>query len=129
MGAILPLSEETVGGLSLPPTVTLTVKAATMGEVKLIVHECFTGSQNPEDVFTVVFLSNAATLTEASSHMRYSIRPSNIQRIIDLTIVLGATIGVIYLVANDITGVGVVDAAAIVPLLPIIVDNAGKVFS
>ncbi len=61
----MPLSEETVGGLSLPPTVTLTVKEATMGKVKLIVHECFTGQQNPEDVFTGVFLSNAATLTES----------------------------------------------------------------
>lgn len=31
----MPLSEETVGGLSLPPTVTLTVKEATMEKVKL----------------------------------------------------------------------------------------------
>lgn len=60
----MPLSEETIGGLSLPLTVTLTVKEATMGKVKLIVHECFTGKQNPEDVFTAVFLSNAAALTE-----------------------------------------------------------------
>ena len=37
-----------------------------MGKVKLIVHECFTGRQNPEDVFTAVFLSNAAVLTENS---------------------------------------------------------------
>ena len=59
----MPLSEETVGGISLPPTVTLTVKEATMGKVKLIVHECFKGKQNPEDVFTAVFLSNAAALT------------------------------------------------------------------
>ena len=51
-------------GLSLPPSVTLTVKEATMGKVKLIVHECFTGEQNPEEVFTAVFLSNAAALTE-----------------------------------------------------------------
>ena len=36
-----------------------------MGKVKLIVHECFTGKQNPEDVFTaVLLLSNAAALTE-----------------------------------------------------------------
>ena len=61
----MPFSEETVGGTSLPPTVTLTVKEATMGKVKLIVHECFTGKQNPEDVFTAVFLSNAAALTES----------------------------------------------------------------
>lgn len=62
----MPLSEETGGGTSLPPPVTLTVKEATMGKVKLIVHECFTGKQNPEDVFTAVFLSNAAVLTENS---------------------------------------------------------------
>ena len=61
----MPLCEETVGGLFLPPTVTLTVKEATMGKVKLIVHECFTGKQNLEDVFTAVFLSNAAALTES----------------------------------------------------------------
>ena len=61
----MPLSEETVGGLSLPPTVTLTVKEATMEKVKLIVHECFEGKQNPEDVFASVFLSNAAALTES----------------------------------------------------------------
>ena len=54
----MPLSEKTVGGLSLPPTVTLTVKEAIMVKVKLIVHECFTGKQNPEDVFIAVFLSN-----------------------------------------------------------------------
>ena len=36
-----------------------------MGKIKLIVHECFTGKQNPEDVFTAVFLSNAAALTES----------------------------------------------------------------
>lgn len=41
-----------------PLTVTLTVKEATMGKVKLIVHECFSGRQKPEDVFTAVFLSN-----------------------------------------------------------------------
>ena len=59
----MPLSEETVGGINLPLTVTLTKKEATMRKVKLIVHECFTGKQNSEDVFTAVFLSNAATLT------------------------------------------------------------------
>lgn len=51
--AFFPLSEETAGGTSLPPTVTLTVKEATMGKVKLIVYECFTGKQNPQDVFTM----------------------------------------------------------------------------
>lgn len=35
-----------------------------MEKVKLIVHECFTGEQNPEDVFSAVFLSNAAAWTE-----------------------------------------------------------------
>lgn len=35
------MSEETVGGTSLPPTVTLTLKEATMGKIKLIVHEFF----------------------------------------------------------------------------------------
>lgn len=28
-----------------------------MEKVTLIVHECFTGAQNPEEVFTAVFLS------------------------------------------------------------------------
>ena len=53
----MTLSEETVGGINLPSTVTLTKKEATMGKVKLIVYECFTGGQNPEDVFAAVFLS------------------------------------------------------------------------
>ena len=35
-----------------------------MGKGKLLVHECFTGKQNPEDVFTAMFLSNAAELME-----------------------------------------------------------------
>ena len=35
-----------------------------MGKVKLTVHEGFSGKQNPEDVFTAVFLSNAAALAE-----------------------------------------------------------------
>lgn len=64
----MPLSEETVGGTSLPPTVTLTVKEATMRKIKLIVHECFAGKQNPEDVFAAVFLSSAAVLTESRYH-------------------------------------------------------------
>lgn len=58
------LSEETGGGTWLPLSVTLTIKEATMGKVKLIVHECFTGKQNPTDVFTAVFLSNTTALTE-----------------------------------------------------------------
>lgn len=58
------LSEETVGGLFLPPTVTLTVKEATMRKIRLIVHKCFAGKQNPKDVFVAVFLSNAAVLTK-----------------------------------------------------------------
>lgn len=52
----------------LPPTVTLTVKEATMRKIKLIVHECFAGKQNPEDVFAAVFLSSAAVLTESRYH-------------------------------------------------------------
>lgn len=56
-------------------------------------------------------------------------RPLSIQRMISLTIAVGATIGVIYLVANDITGVGIADDAAIAPLVPIILDNVGKAFS
>ena len=36
-----------------------------MGKVKLIVHECFAGKQNPEDVFAAVFLSSVAVLTES----------------------------------------------------------------
>ena len=35
-----------------------------MRKVKLIVHECFTSEQNPEEVFTAVFLSNVAALNE-----------------------------------------------------------------
>ena len=37
-----------------------------MGKVKLIVNECFTGKQNPADVFTALFLSNAAALAEST---------------------------------------------------------------
>ena len=53
----MPLSEETVGGTSLPPTVTLTVKEAIMCKVKLIVHETYQGKRKSEDVFAAVFLS------------------------------------------------------------------------
>lgn len=60
----MPLSEETVGGFSLPPTINLTVKEATMGKVNLIVQECLTGKRKPEDVNAAVFLSNAAALTK-----------------------------------------------------------------
>lgn len=35
-----------------------------MEKITLIVHECFTGEQDPEEVFTAVFLSGAAALTE-----------------------------------------------------------------
>ncbi len=35
-----------------------------MRKVKRIVHECFTGGKNPEDVFTAVFLSSTTALTE-----------------------------------------------------------------
>ena len=39
-----------------------------MGKIKLIVHEFFSGKQNPEDVFTAVFLSSATVLTERRYH-------------------------------------------------------------
>lgn len=39
-----------------------------MGKVKLIVHECFAGKQNPEDVNTAVLLSSAVVLTESRYH-------------------------------------------------------------
>ena len=43
--------------------------------------------------------------------------------------VVGAGIGIIYLVGNDITGIGIADNGAIIPLFPIIVDNACKIVS
>ena len=52
----LPLSEETVGGINLPSTVTLTKKEAIMRKVKLIVHETYQGNRKSEDVFAAVFL-------------------------------------------------------------------------
>ena len=52
-------SEETVGGVNLPSTVTLTKKEAIMRKVKLIVHETYQGKRKSEDVFAAVFLSNA----------------------------------------------------------------------
>ena len=36
-------SEETVGGINVPSTVTLTKKEAIMRKVKLIVHESYQG--------------------------------------------------------------------------------------
>ena len=54
----LPFSEETVGGINLPSTVTLTEKEAIMRKVKLIVHETYQGKRKIEDVFVAVFLSN-----------------------------------------------------------------------
>ena len=51
------------------------------------------------------------------------------ERIVCGLIVVGATVGVIYLVANDATIIGVADDAAIAPLLPIIWDNVEKIFS
>lgn len=44
-------------------------------------------------------------------------------------IALGATGAVVYLLANDVTGVGVIDDAYIAPLLPIIWDNTVKCFA
>lgn len=59
----MPSSEETVGGINLPSSVTLTEKEAIMRKVKLIVHETYQGKRTSEDVFAAVFLSNAAALT------------------------------------------------------------------
>ena len=59
----MPFSEETVGGLNLPSTVTLTKKEAIMRRVKLIVHKTSQGKRKNEDVFAAVFLSNAVALT------------------------------------------------------------------
>ena len=36
-----------------------------MHRVKLIVHECYAGKRKSEEVFTAVFLSNAAALAES----------------------------------------------------------------
>lgn len=51
------------------------------------------------------------------------------ERIFYGTVAVGATIGVIYLVANDVTIIGVLDDAEVAPLLPIIWDNAAKAIS
>ena len=66
----LPLSEETVGGTSLPPTVTLTKKETIMRKVKLIVHEIYQGKRKSEDVFAAMFLSNAAVLHDSIQNRR-----------------------------------------------------------
>ena len=51
------------------------------------------------------------------------------QKVVSGLILVGASLGVLYLIANDISGVGVADDVAIAPLLPIIWDNAAKVVS
>lgn len=51
-------------GLSLLPPVILT-KEVTMSKVKLLVHECYAGKRESEEVNAAVFLSNAAALTES----------------------------------------------------------------
>ena len=56
-------SEETVGEINLPLTVTLTKKEAIMRKVKLIVHETYQGKRKSEDVDAAVFLSNVAAST------------------------------------------------------------------
>ena len=58
----LPLSEETVGGINLPSTVTLTKKEAIMRKVKLIVHETYQGKRKSEDVFAAVFRRQGTVL-------------------------------------------------------------------
>lgn len=50
------------------------------------------------------------------------------ERVLYSVVAVCAVVGVVYLVANDITGVGIADDAAIAPLLPIIWDNAAKAF-
>ena len=51
------------------------------------------------------------------------------ERVFSGAVALGAAATVVYLIANDITGVGAADDGAIAPLIPIIWDNAAKVFS
>ncbi|MGN1081567.1 MAG: RHS repeat-associated core domain-containing protein, partial [Acutalibacteraceae bacterium] len=51
------------------------------------------------------------------------------ERILCGTIAIGALSYVAYLVVNDVTVVGIIDDAQIVPLLPIIWDNVVKAFS
>ncbi len=51
------------------------------------------------------------------------------EKIASGAIVIGATACVIYFVANDATVIGIADDAAIAPFIPIIIDNATKVFS
>ena len=41
-------------------------------------------------------------------------------------VVLGAAIGISYLVINDITGIGVVDDVAIMPLATLILDRVAR---
>ena len=60
----MPLSEETVGGsFSLLPSVVLT-KEVIIRKVKMVVHECYAGKRKSKEVFSAVFLSNAAALTK-----------------------------------------------------------------
>lgn len=44
-------------------------------------------------------------------------------------VAVGATAGLIYVVSNDVTGVGIIDDVSIGPLIEIIWDNVGKVFA
>ena len=50
----MPLSEETVGRTSLPPTVTLTVKEATTRKIKLIVHAVAASAEEMENFLHTV---------------------------------------------------------------------------
>ena len=42
--------------------------------------------------------------------------------------VLGGSLAIVYILGNDVTGIGVGDDAALLPLIPFVVDNASKVF-
>ncbi len=62
-----------------------------------------------------------------SNKRRHNMDALALERVGSAVVVVGATVGVVYLIANDVTGVGVIDNAAIVSLVPIIWDNASKV--
>ena len=60
-------------------------------------------------------------------NQNFEIEPEIIENVICGAILVGATVAVVYIIANDITGVGVADDATLAALIPIMYDTATKV--
>lgn len=64
-----------------------------------------------------------------TSHSNKRIKKISTETVVAGAVMIASAVAIVYLVANDFTGVGVADDAAIIPLIKVFWESATKVFA